>query len=479
MSAKTEDLMAPEASPGDAPKKAGVRRVNNMPLYLMGSVVLGFLVIMLLVAGDRAKQQEIAANSPAEQEKKSGGSTFKLAEGIVAGQESGVVPASDPDLHPADSGASSAAPAGSSESSPGNTRSSTGELSSGKGANGDLDQPPTRSDSDRKVNEVEERVRQMKAQQFEQAVVAKTSVQFSMPKSQARSGSAGSGAPATRQEALARIADVQKQIDAQTGGTDPLAAYQARLQQAKAMAGASGGGSGSGGMTRASADESAPAGIDQFDNKGEGDRWRLNSKMEAPPTPYTLRTGFVIPGKLISGINSDLPGEISAQIDQDVYDTPRGKYLLLPQGSRLNGKYSAEVVYGQSRVLIAWTRIIFPDGKALDIGAMPGADSAGYAGFSDQVNNHLWRLYSSAFLLSGITAGVALSQPENNSINSRPTASSAMSEALGQQLGQVSAQLIQKNMNIAPTLEIRPGYRFNIIVTKDMVFTKPYKQFDY
>jgi type IV secretion system protein VirB10 len=143
------------------------------------------------------------------------------------------------------------------------------------------------------------------------------------------------------------------------------------------------------------------------------------------------------------------------------------------------GSYSSDVAFGQARVLIAWQRIIFPDGKAMDIGSMPGADSAGYSGFTDKVNNHYFRLFSSAFLMSGVTAGISMSQPQTINGNSRPTASSAMSEALGQQLGQVTAQLIAKNMNIAPTLEIRPGYRFNVMVTKDLTFSKPYQAFDY
>ena len=131
-------------------------------------------------------------------------------------------------------------------------------------------------------------------------------------------------------------------------------------------------------------------------------------------------------------------------------------------------------------MLIAWQRIVFPDGKAMDIGSMPGADSAGYAGFNDQVNNHYFRLFASAFLMSGVTAGITMSQNQDQQNNgNRQTASGALSEALGQQLGLVTAQLISKNMNIAPTLEIRPGYRFNVIVTKDMTFSKPYQAFDY
>ena len=197
--------------------------------------------------------------------------------------------------------------------------------------------------------------------------------------------------------------------------------------------------------------------------------------------PFELRAGFVVPATLISGINSDLPGQIMAQVAQDVYDTPTGKHLLIPQGSRLVGSYSSDVAYGQARVLVAWQRIVFPDGKAMDIGAMPGADSAGYAGFHDQVNNHYVRLFGSAFLMSGVTAGITYSQRQNQATNTygAPSASSALSEALGQQLGQVTAQLIAKNLSISPTLEIRPGYRFNVVVTKDMTFSKPYRSFDY
>jgi type IV secretion system protein VirB10 len=212
---------------------------------------------------------------------------------------------------------------------------------------------------------------------------------------------------------------------------------------------------------------------------GQGDRWRLDSQPEAPRSLYELRAGFVIPAMLISGVNSELPGQLMAQVSQDVFDTPLGRYRLIPQGSRLVGSYTNDVAYGQSRILVVWQRIIFPDGKAMDIGTMPGADSAGYTGLKDQANNHYVRLFGSAFLMSGVTAGIALSQPEQGNFNARPTASSALSEALGQQLGQVTAQLIAKNLNIAPTLEIRPGYRFNVIVVKDLTFSKPYAAFDY
>ena len=116
--------------------------------------------------------------------------------------------------------------------------------------------------------------------------------------------------------------------------------------------------------------------------------------MEDPLTPYSLQAGFVIPAIMLSGINSELPGQVMAQVSRNVYDTPTGRYLLIPQGSRLIGSYNSGIQYGQSRILMAWQRIVFPDGRTLDLGAMPGADQAGYAGFHDQVNNHYFRLFT-------------------------------------------------------------------------------------
>jgi type IV secretion system protein VirB10 len=274
---------------------------------------------------------------------------------------------------------------------------------------------------------------------------------------------------------------VRQQIDAATERDDPTAAYKSRLAQLQASGMAASGGAGSGSAPQLLQTAAGKNSLAQFANAGQGDRWKLDSQPEAPRSPYELRAGFVLPATLISGINSDLPGQIVAQVAQHVYDTPTGKYLLIPQGARLVGSYSSEVAYGQARVLVAWQRIVFPDGKAMDIGAMPGADGAGYAGLHDQVNNHYLRLFGSAFLMSGVTAGITYTQRRNEAGNlyGAPSASSALSEALGQQLGQVTAQLIAKNMNIAPTLEIRPGLRFNVVVTRDMTFSKPYRAFDY
>jgi type IV secretion system protein VirB10 len=342
--------------------------------------------------------------------------------------------------------------------------------------------PPPAS-SDARSQDERERIRMAKLQLLETAIKAKTEVPVSAPRSAGSmpGGLANSSVPATREQALSQLAAVRQQIDAQTRD-NPTAAYQARLQQLQA-AGIGGVGTDASTAPRllptAAASDNRNA-IEQFSASGQGDRWQLAARPEAPRTPYELRAGFVVPATLISGINSELPGQIMAQVAQNVYDTPTGKYLLLPQGSRLVGAYSSDVSYGQARVLVAWQRLVFPDGKAMDIGAMPGADSAGYAGFNDQVNNHYLRLYGSAFLMSAVTAGITYNQQQDQTTNfQQPDASSAMSQALGQQLGQVTAQMIAKNLSVAPTLEIRPGYRFNVIVTKDMTFSKPYQAFDY
>jgi type IV secretion system protein VirB10 len=426
-----------------------VRRVNNLPVYLVGGVVVAFLAIMVMVAVDRAAQDNTAAQTPIGK-----GNTVNMIASEIAGkQKDGIIPADTQPIliaRPENLDAPPKPP-----SSPGG--------------------PPQASHDDELT-----RIRMAKLQQFEEAVKAKTAVQAAAPRS---SGSPFSGAPASREDALARITAARRQIDA-VSADDPTAAYKARLAQLQSSGLSGGVGTPADGSPASQLPQAAAANINnsmsQFAGPNQGDRWKLGSQPEAPRTAFELRAGFVVPATLISGINSDLPGQIVAQVAQNVYDTPTGKYLLLPQGSRLVGSYSSDIAYGQARVLVAWQRIVFPDGKAMDIGAMPGADGAGQAGFSDQANNHYFRLFGSALLMSAVTAGITYSQrQDDHSSRNAPTASSALSEALGQQLGQVTAQLIAKNMNIAPTLEIRPGYRFNVIVVKDLTFSKPYKSFDY
>lgn len=247
--------------------------------------------------------------------------------------------------------------------------------------------------------------------------------------------------------------------------------YSEKLALAKQlMAESTGNNSNSNAGNSSSTDFSA----DNNDSSKEPRNWQLNSTLEAPKA-LTVNTGFVIPATLITGVNSDLPGHLIGQVSQNVYDTATGKYLLIPQGTKLFGIYNSGIMFGQERVMVAWNRLVYPDGRTLDLGQMAGSDMGGYSGFTDQVNNHYWKLFKSAFLLSMVTASVTYT--DNKYVNDKDTtsASSAMAEALGNELGSVTTELIRKHMNVAPTIEIRSGYRFNVIVNKDISFNAPYK----
>jgi type IV secretion system protein TrbI len=225
-------------------------------------------------------------------------------------------------------------------------------------------------------------------------------------------------------------------------------------------------------------DPAADRDKEEFSKRAERDQWLSPYTREAG-NKFEIKTGTVIPGIMLTGINSDLPGSMIAQVSQNVYDTASGYQLLIPQGAKLYGVYDSRVIYGQSRVLIAWNRVIFPDGSAVTLGSMPGADMSGYAGFTDQVNNHYLRIFGSAMLMSLITGGTSYAvdsvSNSNNSTAQTTTAQDSMAAALAAQLGQTTQMLLQKNLNIKPTLEIRPGYQFNVIVTKDVVFKEAYK----
>ncbi|MDR2055455.1 MAG: conjugal transfer protein TrbI [Desulfovibrio sp.] len=226
-------------------------------------------------------------------------------------------------------------------------------------------------------------------------------------------------------------------------------------------------------------DPAAQKDKEDFERRSRSDgQWALNSIRDAGGQ-YELKSGAVLPGIMISGINSDLPGTLIAQVSQHVYDSATGWHLLIPQGSRLFGRYDSRVIMGQERVLVAWNRVILPDGSSLDLGGMPGVDQGGYAGFNDSVNNHCMRLFGSALIMSMITGGMAYSvdalSDRNSSTNSNPSVQDEMGSALATTMGQSSMNLLNRNMNISPTLEIRPGYRFNLIVVKDITFDAPYR----
>jgi type IV secretion system protein VirB10 len=194
-------------------------------------------------------------------------------------------------------------------------------------------------------------------------------------------------------------------------------------------------------------------------------------------TPYEVKAGSLVPAVLITQANSDLPGQLIAQVRENVFDSATGAHLLIPQGTRAIGVYDSVVAFGQERVLVAWQRLIFPDGSSLNLGSMPGTDLAGAAGFRDRVHHDYVRTFGGAVLLSAISAGLQISQGTFASAN-QATGTSDLREilaaALGQNLGDLGTEMAQRNMNVQPALEIRSGYRFNIAVMKDLILPGPY-----
>lgn len=219
--------------------------------------------------------------------------------------------------------------------------------------------------------------------------------------------------------------------------------------------------------------------LSSYDALAAGDNHALPYRVQSVDTPYIIRQGAVVPAVLLTGINSDVPGQVIAQTTAPVYDSPLGNFELIPRGSRLLGQYVSQPAYGTERLMLAFNRIILPDGKSLTLGAMPGASLDGYAGFDAEVDNHLLRLISGALLLGGITAVVSLSQDDVYDDDGHITVSSAMTQAVGASLGRVLAQVVERNINISPTLQVKPGYEFNLTLIKDLRFDGPYQGFDY
>lgn len=185
---------------------------------------------------------------------------------------------------------------------------------------------------------------------------------------------------------------------------------------------------------------------------------------------HELSAGSIIPALMLTGINSDLPGVITAQVRQTVYDTFDEGVRIIPQGARIVGRYLSQVASGQERVLVAWDELIMPNGNRINLRGMSGADGLGQAGLNDKVDNHFFRTWGSALMVSLLGVGVQLSQPQNSSYNTAPTTAQQSAAAAADSLNQAGSKVLEKNLNLSPTLVIRPGYVFNIIVNKSVVF---------
>ena len=198
----------------------------------------------------------------------------------------------------------------------------------------------------------------------------------------------------------------------------------------------------------------------------------LPASLRDPSSPYLVLAGTAIPALMVGGINSDMPGMVIGQVAENVYDTATGRYLLIPQGARLIGSYDNMVANGQTRVGVIWNRIVYPDTESIDLGAMEGADQGGYAGFHDLVDTHFWSKIGNALLISVASAGVQLSQPQVP-VNGYYSSQQVAAAALGQQFGELGQEYARAGLSIPNTLKIRPGYRFVVMVNKDM-HLRPY-----
>ncbi|MGH3710407.1 MAG: TrbI/VirB10 family protein, partial [Pseudonocardiaceae bacterium] len=175
-----------------------------------------------------------------------------------------------------------------------------------------------------------------------------------------------------------------------------------------------------------------------------------------------------IPLVFVGGVNSDLPGQVVARVSRNVFDTATGRYLLIPQGTTVLGSYDSQVTHGQSRVLIAWNRLIYPDGSSIDIGSMSSTDRSGMAGARDQINRHSLRTYGNAVFLSIFSAGAQLSQPQASN-GENVSAGQTVAAAMGQQIGQLGMESARRGLQVQPTLQIRPGFQGNLLVQQDLV----------
>lgn len=203
--------------------------------------------------------------------------------------------------------------------------------------------------------------------------------------------------------------------------------------------------------------------------KGPVDRRTTSPDRLSPPaSPFVLQAGAIIPAALVTGIRSDLPGQIIGQVTENVFDTPSGRYLLIPQGAKLLGAYDSQMSAGQSRVLVTWTRLILPNGRSMVLEKLPGGDAQGYAGLQDGVNHH-WGAVAGAAALSTLL-GVGVELGANNTDNSIV---SALRFGAASSLNQAGQQIVGRALTVPPTLTIRPGSPVQILVNRDLVL-EPY-----
>jgi len=192
-------------------------------------------------------------------------------------------------------------------------------------------------------------------------------------------------------------------------------------------------------------------------------------RLENPASRYVVQAGAMMPAALITGIRSDLPGQVTAQVTENVYDSPSGRFLLIPQGARLVGVYDSQISFGQDRVLLVWTRLIMPNGRSIVLERQPSADTQGFTGLEDEVDQHWGRLAMAAALSTVLGVGAELGATNNDS-----AVVTALRRGTTDSLNQTGQQVVRRNLNIQPTITIRPGFPVRVIVNRDLVLA-PYQ----
>ncbi|ESZ07981.1 conjugal transfer protein TraI [Mesorhizobium sp. L2C085B000] len=191
-------------------------------------------------------------------------------------------------------------------------------------------------------------------------------------------------------------------------------------------------------------------------------------RLAGKASPYVVQASTVIPAALITGIRSDLPGQITAQVTENVYDSPTGSYLLIPQGAKLIGQYDSQVAFGQSRVLLVWNRLILPDGSSIVLERQQGSDAQGFSGLEDEVDHHWGQLFRAAALSTLLGVGSSLGSTDNESDIAK-----AIRESTQNSMSNVGQQIVGRQLDVQPTLTIRPGFPVRVIVNRDLVLA-PY-----
>ena len=199
-------------------------------------------------------------------------------------------------------------------------------------------------------------------------------------------------------------------------------------------------------------------------------------RAERPAHVLVLTAGTVVPAALVTGIDSELPGAVVAQVTRNVYDSRTQRDVLIPAGARLIGEYDDQVAYGQNRALVAWTRLLLPDGRSASLPGLPTKDLRGQSGLRDRVDRHAARLFGSAVLLAAVGAGVDLAAPDGGGVLGAQSPQETAARQGAIELSRVATEVVRRDLDVQPTVSVRPGFRFYVFLARDLTFAAPYRE---